>query len=367
MHKIPKFQWGNTLNVNQYTNFLDKGLGDSQKWYNAGIKNRFNLGDTTKSPLNTPYKFDPASLLKSKNLSFPSTGKTDWLSKALKPTSLSKGLNIAGSAFDLVSSVAKPLDNVSGASKGLDIAADVTGMIPGPWGQGISAALKLTKVVDQLTGKKAITQATAGATSTGYNLDFNANAGTSYGGLFGNKSRKQTNNLIGKQDSSNIGKIGASRNAQQQMLASTNSMQDVTNKNYQKLSGGYRTNVLAAKEGVKLIKQQAALLMKDGGTFNVIPSGALHAHKHNLPDEVADGLTKKGIPVIMEDGGEITQQAEIEREEIIFNLDLTKKLEELLKKFEDGDEEAAIEAGKLLTYEILENTQDNVGLIKKIE
>lgn len=358
-------------NINPYTNFLDKGLGDYQKWYNAGIKNRFNLGDTTKSPLNTPYKFDPASLLKPKITSpIKAVGdvtKKDWLSKAFTVAPMSKGLNVAGIAFDLAGSFAKPLDHVSGVSTALGVAGDIAGMIPGPWGQGISAGLKAIKLVDQLTGKKAATQATAGETATGYNLDFNVNAGTSYGGLFGNKSRKQANTLIGRQDIANIGKIGASRSAQQQMLGASNTMQDIASKNYQKLSGGLGTNILAAKEGLKLIKQQAALLMKEGGTFNVIPSGALHAHKHNLIGEVADGLTKKGIPVIMEDGGEITQQAEIEREEIIFNLDLTKKLEELLKKFEEGDEQAAIEAGKLLTYEILENTVDNVGLINKIE
>lgn len=370
MNKIPKFQLGNTLNVNPYTNFLAQGLGDSQKWYNAGIKNRFNLGDTTKSPLNIPYKFDPASLLKKPIASSTASGKTDWLSKAFTSTPSAKGLNVAGQAFDIVGSFSKPLDHVSGASKGLDVAGDIAAMVPGPGGQGISAGLKAIKLVDKLTGKKAATQATEGATATGYNLDFNPNAGTSYGGLFGNKRRKQTNRLTGKQDISNIGKIGASRNAQQQMLAATNLTQDITNKNYQKLSGGIGTNILAAKEGLKLIKQQAVLLMKEGGTFNVIPSGALHAHKHNLPDEVADGLTKKGIPVIMEEGGEITQQAEIERNEIIFNLDLTKKLESLLKKYEEANEneknDILIIAGKLLTYEILENTVDNTNIIDTI-
>lgn len=34
---------------------------------------------------------------------------------------------------------------------------------------------------------------------------------------------------------------------------------------------------------------------------------------------------------------------------------------------EDGSEEAAIEAGKLLVHEILENTVDNTGLLKTIE
>lgn len=95
---------------------------------------------------------------------------------------------------------------------------------------------------------------------------------------------------------------------------------------------------------------------REGGKFNVIPEGALHARKNNMEME---GITKKGIPVISEsEGGEIEQQAEIERSEIIFRLEATKKLEELAK---DGSDEAAIEAGKLLTHEILHNTIDNTN------
>lgn len=93
---------------------------------------------------------------------------------------------------------------------------------------------------------------------------------------------------------------------------------------------------------------------KEGGKFNLIPEGALHARKHNMDIE---GITKKGIPVVSQlEGEEIEQQAEIEREEIIFRLEVTKKLEELAK---DGSDEAAIEAGKLLVEEILYNTVDN--------
>lgn len=88
---------------------------------------------------------------------------------------------------------------------------------------------------------------------------------------------------------------------------------------------------------------------------NIIPEGALHARKHNM--ENADNLTQKGIPVIDNDG---EQQAEIEKNEIIFTLEVTKKLEELMK---DGSDEAAIEAGKLLVKEILFNTNDRTGLI----
>lgn len=95
---------------------------------------------------------------------------------------------------------------------------------------------------------------------------------------------------------------------------------------------------------------------KEGGKFNLIPEGALHARKHNMNVE---GITPKGIPVVSEaEGGELEQQAEIEREEIIFRLEVTKKIEELAK---DGSDEAAIEAGKLLVEEILYNTIDNTN------
>lgn len=101
-----------------------------------------------------------------------------------------------------------------------------------------------------------------------------------------------------------------------------------------------------------------------GGSFNIIPEGALHARKHNIDLE---GITKKGIPVISKsEGGEIQQQAEIEHSEIIFRLEVTQKLEELAKINEDSDktqkekDEAAIEAGKLLVEEILHNTEDKV-------
>ena len=130
-------------------------------------------------------------------------------------------------------------------------------------------------------------------------------------------------------------------------------------------SGGY--NAMSAKNGAKLYNLQEAKRIlsnrlqsfKNGGAVNVIPDGALHKNRHHLEDidEKFEDVTTKGIPVITEaKNGDIIQQAEVEKEEIIFNLEVTKKLEELLEK---GTDEAAIEAGKLLTEEILRNTIDN--------
>ena len=98
---------------------------------------------------------------------------------------------------------------------------------------------------------------------------------------------------------------------------------------------------------------------------NVIPEGALHKNKHHM--EHAEGLTKKGIPVVDEEG---EQQAEIEHSEIIFTLEVTKKLEEYYEVFYSEEstnkekEQAALDAGKLLVYQILENTEDRTGLIE---
>ena len=113
-------------------------------------------------------------------------------------------------------------------------------------------------------------------------------------------------------------------------------------------------------------KQESEKFNKETNQKNVIPEGALHAHKHHM--ENAEDLTKKGIPVVDNKG---EQQAEVEREELILSLEVTKQLENLYKRYQEDTntqkekDELAIEAGKLLVYEILHNTIDRTGLIKE--
>lgn len=121
------------------------------------------------------------------------------------------------------------------------------------------------------------------------------------------------------------------------------------------------------EEGGKTDKSKQELdKIKETNQKNVIPEGALHAHKHHM--ENAEDLTKKGIPVVDNNG---EQQAEIEREELILSLEVTKQLEDLHKRYQGytntqkEKDELAIEAGKLLVYEILHNTEDRTGLIKE--
>lgn len=116
------------------------------------------------------------------------------------------------------------------------------------------------------------------------------------------------------------------------------------------------------KDGGELSKGESEL--EKTNQKNIIPEGALHKERHNM--ENAEDLTKKGIPVIDNNG---EQQAEIERDEIVFTLEVTKKLEELYNKYQDASnkekDELAIEAGKILVYEILYNTEDRTNLISK--
>ena len=129
--------------------------------------------------------------------------------------------------------------------------------------------------------------------------------------------------------------------------------------------------VITFQNGGKTQKDNISLespKIEETNQKNIIPEGALHAHKHHM--ENAEDFTKKGIPVIDNDG---EQQAEIERDEIIFTLEVTKALEDLYSKYfnensaQKDKDEAAIEAGKLLVKEILFNTDDRTNLISKCE
>ena len=108
--------------------------------------------------------------------------------------------------------------------------------------------------------------------------------------------------------------------------------------------------------------------LKNRCKVSVIPGGALHAHKNNM-EGAGEDFTAKGIPVVDNKG---EQQAEIERDEIIFRKEVTDKMEELFKKYKEEDnaskkDDIAIEMGKILTCEITKHTEDRTGLIEKIQ
>lgn len=186
----------------------------------------------------------------------------------------------------------------------------------------------------------------------------------------------------------------ASYEDKRNVLAGQNAYSDIASQNEQRLAGGIGTNMLSAKKGAKINPKKLSSIKKNaqykvkiakaqegsdlddgqkfalGGKINVIPEGALHARKNNYEGELAEQVTSKGIPVITYDEDDkIIQHAEIEHSEIIFNKDVTDQLEAWFKEYKEESADKAeleIKCGKFLTEEILENTEDNVGLIEQV-
>ena len=151
-----------------------------------------------------------------------------------------------------------------------------------------------------------------------------------------------------------------------------NSAQEVNSQNINRFNGNTYQNLAVGKEGLKLpnremldaIYAKRVTAFKDGGIIgvdsNVIPEGALHKELNHMEEYNKDldkVITDKGIAVVTTDkDGKVEQVAEIEKEEIVFRLELTKKIEEL---WHNGSQEAMLKAGKLLVKEIMGNTDDN--------
>ena len=148
--------------------------------------------------------------------------------------------------------------------------------------------------------------------------------------------------------------------------------QNLNTQNINRNSGNTYQTMAVGKEGLKLpdremlnaIYAKKVTICKDGGVIgvdsNVIPEGALHKelnHMEEHNEELDKVITDKGIAVVTTDkDGKVEQVAEIEKEEIVFRLELTKKIEEL---WHNGSQEAMLKAGKLLVKEIMGNTDDN--------
>lgn len=348
-----------------------------------------------------------------------------------RQNNLNKGFGLAGSIADVAGSLIPQTEQsalTTGLNQGYDAAANAVSAIPGV-GTIIGGAMKVGGMLsdgltalgvgtDQMTTADKILDSkflkltpvglinSIGAkkadTITKDNEAFEQ-VGSSYGGtqatvddaltksgkkygLFSGGARNKANKQIHNAQMQQVKMGNIADEAQMAFAASNNPLLGLGTQ--LQLNGGYQQNtVRAGKSGLKMDKdfakrvvklskgkkskaqkiQEEVAGFKNGGAVNVIPDGALHAHKHHLEDvdEKFEDVTAKGIPVITEEkGGDIKQHAEVEREEIIFNLEVTKQLEKLMQ---DGSDEAAIEAGKLLVYEILENTVDNTGLLNTVE
>ena len=336
-------------------------------------------------------------------------------------------------AYDGVADLASnfgPIGKVVGTAMK---AASLVGDISQSMGGGTDQQTTMDKIMDSsfFSWNIGMLNGFAGSNTDKFSVDQNlmAQVGSSYGGtvddltkaaskagkkygLFSAKAKNKANQVIADATSKQNTMESISNAAQDQRIAAQ-SMGEQAGLAYQRmLEGGYdQKYTYAAKQGgilewnpVETLEWQPQIELnwelptfKEGGNLeffeelewipefkeggktkesdipeieettqkNVIPEGALHKNKHHM--EHAEGLTKKGIPVIDEDG---EQQAEIEHSEIIFTLEVTKKLEEYYEIFYSEStsnkekEQAALETGKLLVYQILENTEDRTGLIE---
>ena len=132
--------------------------------------------------------------------------------------------------------------------------------------------------------------------------------------------------------------------------------------------------ILKAQNGARL--QQIEVSEES----NVLPSGELHKNKH---DDFGIDVTKKGIPVItvaddsvetlqeiQDQADTVVQHAEVEKEEVIFNKELTDFVESMRAKWHDSnekDEDCLLQVGMRVAKEMIENTDDNANLMNKLD
>ena len=326
-------------------------------------------------------------------------GKAGALSKANNTLSKSVGdiPSIGGLATSALGVVDKFIPQAedkgskitSGVFNGL---SQVAGMIPGV-GTIASVALKGLGTLFG-TGVKSVKGNTANElvdTSSSYTGE-DALASKKFG-LLGLRGAKKYAGLVAQRQYNRDLAANILQEGKDDLLAANNVQQQQMRDTLSKNGDDWMyTNTLSAKNGAKIkevkrlsslynkrliskepLKEGTTVEFKNGGSINVIPEGALHARKNNLTEinPELEGITKKGIPVISkEEGGEMIQHAEIERSEIIFNLETTKKLESLREQYNKSEDKAekdnlAIEAGKLLAQQIMENTIDNTGELLK--
>ena len=335
--------------------------------------------------------------------------------QAFNKTNIGSTMSLAGGAADALGGLIPQKEQsalTTGLNRGYDAAANALMAIPG-WGTAVGGAMKVRGMLsdgltalgvgtDQLTtADKILDSKFLKLTPIGLINAFGARktnsftkdklaaetVGSSYAGTLStaDKASKIANKSVGLFSSvDKFNKQIEEAKRQQNIMANIGDIatdryniqsgtSDINNRRYAfNLQGGYQQGAIkVGKSGLKVIsndqiKKVRTLLAKsqkfqNGGKMNVIPDGALHARLNHMD---VDNITKKGIPVItQENGGEIIQHAEIEKAEIIFTKEVTDQLEKLYKI---GTDKAAIEAGKLLAIQIMENTQDNTGLIKEV-
>lgn len=278
--------------------------------------------------------------------------------------------------------------SMSLAERSIGTAANLASFIPGV-GTAASAVLKGFDIFNRHAGRDVKKMGTDSTMDNAYSFNSGSTVGrVSFLGRLAGKGRKY-DALNREADTQNLKGNFATAKSRTENEIGLNTAYAVDSLNRQNLMGTANTNILSAKKGayidpayLKKLANQITIEVKVeispqdiednvSESQNVIPEGAFHSRLNKLPEEIAQHVTNKGIPVITEENGKVVQHAEIERQEIIFHKEATDKIEELFKQYEkaEGDEKdkIAILCGKYLTSQILENTKDNANLINNVK
>lgn len=388
--------------VNMKNVLSNSGLGipqstDISKITTQGISKLNNAGKPSQNQINSAQNKQKWTDFKTNAKEFTSSDLGKNLIDVGINSGLDLGLNALGKQPDALDSGINTVANLSGY---LDY------VIPG-LGTGVKYGLKALNFADKALGKT--TKSFSGNTGLNGYQDF-----STQGKQFRLSQTKSKNRAELEKNLNQKLFTGAKTNSDfllKQNQARTQSINNTGLTNQQKLLGESDYSVLTAKNGAtledirnyiktrnikkevlqnskldeKIENQEINEIQKFQNGGSLIPSGALHKNKHKLESinpELDGEITKKGIPVIsyaekgdileyeadgktpkvLAEGGEVIQHAEIEKDEVILNLSLTKKLIELMKK---DTSEAMIEAGKILARELMEDTTDNTGLLEK--
>ena len=311
-----------------------------------------------------------------------------------RSTSDQSALNIRSSISDTMLKSGNPYIRVAGLlAKGGDAIMDATGMRSNQISEKVKEKTGITGVARFLNnamnfipgnplamGGKKITDAEISQEAENLRGAYTGtlddiDAAQSIGGsrinfMLSGSTRNKMNDYVKEQNRKNelLTNIGRTNTLRKQ----NDYAQEINKQNINRFNGNTYQNMTIGKEGLKLpnremldaIYAKRVTSFKDGGVIgvdsNVIPEGALHKelnHMEEYNEELDKVITDKGIAVVTTDkNGKVEQVAEIEKEEIVFRLELTKKIEEL---WHNGSQEAMLKAGKLLVKEIMGNTDDN--------
>lgn len=332
----------------------------------------------------------------------------------LEAGKLAKGANtlgIIGAGWDMIGSpaldlttslIGKPESSDTnanlawGGAKALTNAASpiLDTLVPG-LGTGLKIGTEVLDSVNTWTGTTQKSLTSDMEPFLGYNKEEKSDytiggVDKFFGKMFGLKKYDNIQKQFEKTDRENLNKYAISYKGKQTQKLASQKLPDIYDQYRKQLNPSSNNLRISAKKGGVLSPsyfgnivnkvllnithgvEEIESFKKGGQLTNVIPSGALHSRKNNYEGDLKEVVTDKGIPVISsEEGGKIEQHAEIEKEEIVFNSETTETITDLYNKWKDADEddqwEIEVEAGKLLVYEILENTEDNTGLIDKVE